>query len=96
MSVLLPAEGHRPKMEPVTADRKHRSDLGVAFASDEMIEERVGDIARLMLGRLRRAFVTRDVQWVQRYAWFIAIVEDLMQIESFIPMRPEGSWIHGS
>ena len=41
--------------------------------------QRVDDICWLLLDRAGRAFLARDVAWLQRYRWFTDLVEDLLE-----------------
>ena len=56
----------------------HKADLGVAFADDAVILQRVDDIAWLLLGQLSRAFLSRDEAWLQQYQWFADLAADLL------------------
>jgi hypothetical protein len=47
---------------------KHKSDLGPAYADDELILQRVDAIAKVMLWQMRRALDERDEVWLQRFA----------------------------
>jgi hypothetical protein len=44
-----------------------------------VILQRVDDIAWLLLDRAGKAFLARDEAWLQRYSWFTALVEDLLE-----------------
>ena len=58
---------------------QHKDDLGVAYADDEAILQRVDDITWLLLDRMGKAFLARDEAWLVRYRWFTALVEDLLE-----------------
>jgi hypothetical protein len=52
----------------------------VTYVDDEAILRRVDDTTWLLLERLGRAFLERDDRWLRRYGWFIAIVEQHVDV----------------
>jgi hypothetical protein len=57
---------------------QHKVDLGVAYADDAAILERVDTITWLLLDRLGHAFLQRDARWLQQYSWFVNLTNDLL------------------
>jgi hypothetical protein len=60
---------------------KHKAALGpvAAHASDEAILDHTDDIMAVMLGRLARAMDLGDADWLERYRWFVDLVERLSE-----------------
>ena len=64
----------------------HKADIAAAHDTDQDILDHIDDITALMLGALGRALAERRHAWLLHYAWFVDLINELLDDQPGKPL----------